>query len=729
MRQPQSRHHSVTVWQTAAFGLSLTVLLAIALFPLLPSKLHLKEGDVAAETVTAPRNFSYSSSVIRQHLQLEASRSVSDVVAYDVSVKTAQLGRLNAVIATIDRVRGNASLAPQSQTQQIALGTALSLPDGGAQKVLALSSSDWAVTAAEARRVLGEVLQEPYTADNLQEKQDSVPGRLSSALNPTEQDVAGMLVQPLVVPTETIDDAATQAQRNQAIASVPPQIVRYAKDQEIVRRGQAIDAGTIEALQAAGFLRTRLRVEDLVASLAVAITTATFLALYLELFQPLRPSSFRRIFLLAILVGGAAILARVYFPIVLQDPQRHFYLFDFPAAVAAMLVAAIFEAPLAIMVAGVIAVLVTFIAVFVPQISGVVGLSPLQVCQVLLAFFFSGVAGAYGVYRAERLNRYLLTGLGVAAACFITVASTWLLDGSRQPTELVWIAIASLTSGALASLITVGALVLLGTLFNVTTPLQLMELGQLNAPLLRRLQEEAPGTFQHSILVGNLAERAAHVIGADALLVRVGCYYHDIGKMSRPGFFIENQLSGVNPHDQLDSETSAQIVTEHVRDGRELARHYRLPDLLRPFITEHHGTRTIAYFYRKAALDDPAVDRQRFTYPGPRPQTRETAIVMLADSTEASVRAAVDRSREQIDAMVDSIVEERLIEGQLDECDLTLRELRAVAMSFKESLRAIYHPRIEYPPATKAEDSLRQRLLYPATAPEEVMAPGSSDKT
>jgi len=257
----------------------------------------------------------------------------------------------------------------------------------------------------------------------------------------------------------------------------------------------------------------------------------------------------------------------------------------------------------------------------------------------------------------------------------------------------------SVAAGALTALFAVGLLAALGSMFDVTTRLQLMELAQMNAPLLRRLQEEAPGTFHHSIMVGNMAERAADRIGADSLLVRVGAYYHDIGKMGRPAFYIENQLAGENPHDRLDATASARIIQEHVRHGIELARRNRLPERVRAFIPEHHGTRLVTFFYRTALRDNPDADPADFTYPGPRPQSRETALVMLADSTEAVVRANQDHSQETIDALVESVIAERLSEGLFDDCDITLRDLRVIAESFKSSLRAIYHPRIEYPAA------------------------------
>jgi putative nucleotidyltransferase with HDIG domain len=236
-----------------------------------------------------------------------------------------------------------------------------------------------------------------------------------------------------------------------------------------------------------------------------------------------------------------------------------------------------------------------------------------------------------------------------------------------------------------------------------------MGLAQLNHPLLRRLQAEAPGTFHHSIIVGNLAERAADLVGADALLTRVGCYYHDIGKVLQPGMYVENQMGGASPHEELSPEDSAAMIQQHVSGGLELAQRERLPARVQAFIPEHHGTRLVAYFYRKAAESDPHLDPSPYQYPGPRPQSKETAIVMLADSTEALIRSATDRSPERIDQMVEDVVGERLGEGQLDDSDLTLRDLRTIAESFKSTMRAVYHPRVQYPQPTPMES--RRRIL------------------
>ena len=237
---------------------------------------------------------------------------------------------------------------------------------------------------------------------------------------------------------------------------------------------------------------------------------------------------------------------------------------------------------------------------------------------------------------------------------------------------------------------------IVGHVFRITTVFELRELADPNHPLLRQLLLRTPGTYHHSLLVANLAERAAEVIGADPLVARVGAYYHDIGKMRNPTAFIENQ-TGTNPHDELDPMVSAGIVAAHVRDGLSLAERYHLPAMIREMIPAHHGTSVVKYFYQLAQQRGQNPDDASFQYPGPRPRTKEAGIVMLADGTEASVRSLAEKKPETIRAMVERIVSDRLGEGQLDECDLTLRDLQQIKDAFCELLLGVYHERIPYP--------------------------------
>jgi len=684
------------------FALAQALALVLALFPLLPGRLHASVGQIAAETITSPRSFSYNSDVVRQRLREQAASGVPDVIAYDVGIAAAQLAQLNAMIASLDAVRvegvaaapsaGRATLAPAVQT------AALSLTD-----------AQWDATVIAARQTLSDILHEPFAAEAVGARRTSVPGRLTASLDAGERAVADGLVAPLIVATEVVDSTATEAQRQRAVDAVPPQARHFAQNQDIVRQGEPIDASDLEALHASGLLSVRLPLPDVIALTIMSLTTGLIIAVYLFSFQPTGAGSPRRLLLLAISVAGVALAAKLYFPAVIQDPHRSLFVFALPVELVPMLAASLFDVEFAVLIAAVAASLLGFTAVFIPQLAGFLGPGAVQLAQLIFASLLAGLASVFCLLRAERLSGYMVAAGGAGVACFLGASSLWWLQADRRPIDLLLLAAACAASATLAGVLTVGSIVLFGPLLRIGTRLQLMELGQLNAPLLRRLQEEAPGTFHHSILVGNLAERAATHIGADALLVRVGCYYHDIGKMSRPGFFVENQLNGERPHDRLAPVRSAQIIADHVRDGEELARQYRLPDVVQAFIAQHHGTRMVSYFYRKAAAEDADVDTQMYTYPGPRPASRETAIVMLADSIEAAARAAPNRSPEQIDALVEDVINERLAEGQLDDCDLTIRDLHAVSDSFKVSLRAIYHPRIEYPAPTGLEEVRRRR--------------------
>jgi cyclic-di-AMP phosphodiesterase PgpH len=388
-----------------------------------------------------------------------------------------------------------------------------------------------------------------------------------------------------------------------------------------------------------------------------------------------------------------------------------------PMAAAPMLVAGLLDIGLGLLVTLVLGMLTSFVG-FSRLDPGLSLQLPRDVLQMVAVFLLGGLAGVFVVKRAERANRYLMAGGAVAAVTFVTLLAFWLMSGERRAIDLMWMFSASTLGGVFSALVGLGAGTIVGPLFGITTRIQLMSLAQLEHPLLRRLQQEAPGTFHHSAIVGNLAERAADLIGADALLVRAGCYFHDIGKLVKPSYYIENQASGENPYDNLTPQASARMVIEHVSAGMELARRHRVPDRVRAFIPEHHGTRLVTYFFRKAFAEDPGVDPEPFRYLGPKPQTRETAIVMLADSVEAVVRSSHDRSPARIEGLVQAVIAERAAEGQLEQCELTLRDLKTIRDSFIATLRGVYHARIEYPAPSAAEQTAVAALMRaPPTLP------------
>ena len=392
-----------------------------------------------------------------------------------------------------------------------------------------------------------------------------------------------------------------------------------------------------------------------------------------------------------VLVGSTLVLA--------VTAERSVLPYLAPIAAGALLLSVLLDAGVALAVLAIVAVLG----------GAVTG-------QVQLATYvlMGGVAGIIVVRRGERLGQYVQAGVAMAVVN-VGVVSAFGLINAGDIAGLFQLELAALASAAGSAVAAAGTFAVAGSVFGITTSYQLLELANPSQPLLRLLLLEAPGTYHHSLMVGNLGERAAEAVGADPLLVRVAAYYHDIGKLADPTAFIENQpAGGPNPHDEMTPEESARVLAAHVANGIDIAYRYKLPTPVISFIPQHHGTGRMSYFWQKAregAVADAgvvpgtaaadaaadAVDERRFRHKGPKPQSREAAILMLADSVEASVRSLSSHDEATIRSMVGRIISERLEDGQFDECDLTLRDLDHIREAFIAQLKGMYHRRIEYP--------------------------------
>jgi putative nucleotidyltransferase with HDIG domain len=302
----------------------------------------------------------------------------------------------------------------------------------------------------------------------------------------------------------------------------------------------------------------------------------------------------------------------------------------------------------------------------------------------------------------------------VLAVTNVAVLAAFVLLEQRDVTALLQGVAAGVVNAGLSVVLAVGSFAVIGNLFGIMTVFQLLELANPSSRLLRRLLLETPGTYHHSVMVGNLAERAAETIGADPLLARVAAYYHDIGKMKNPLAFIENQAGAHNIHDELSAEVSARIISSHIRDGIDLGYEHGLPVQIIAFIPQHHGTSVMSYFYGKALREvggnGELVPKDLYRYPGPKPQSREAAILMLSDGVEASVRSLDDKDEASIRAMVDRIVDARVEDGQLDDAELTLKNISQIKEAFVQQLLGMYHSRIKYPDnVVPIEQQMRER--------------------
>lgn len=318
----------------------------------------------------------------------------------------------------------------------------------------------------------------------------------------------------------------------------------------------------------------------------------------------------------------------------------------------------------------------------------------------LLYGLIGAIVGAFSIRRTQERTVFFWAGFWVFLANVCTIVTFIPIYGSSVPI-LIFDLGAAFVNAVLVALFASTLLPVLEYLFETATDLKLLELSNLNRPLLKQLMKTAPGTYHHSLMLGELAEAAAEAIGANSLLCRVGAYYHDIGKVKKPAYFIENQMDAMNRHDTLSPSLSSLIVVSHVKDGVEMALEHRLPPAIVDFIPQHHGTRLVTYFYEKAKeSQDPdlgEVKEEDYRYPGPKPQTREAAILMLADAVEAAARTLTDPTPARIQGLVQRIVNSIFIEGQLSECDLTLKDLHQIAKGFVRVLTAVHHHRVDYP--------------------------------
>ncbi|MFC5612537.1 hypothetical protein CHH83_21630 [Bacillus sp. 7586-K] len=301
-------------------------------------------------------------------------------------------------------------------------------------------------------------------------------------------------------------------------------------------------------------------------------------------------------------------------------------------------------------------------------------------------------------------SKILQAGLFVSIMnCLVLLAILLIRNGSYTNVEIGTYFIMACVSGLVASVLTIGFMPFFETGFGILSTMKLIELSNPNHPLLRKILTETPGTYHHSVMVANLSESACEAIGADGLLARVGAYYHDIGKTKRPQYFIENQMNIENPHNKLSPQLSKNIIIAHVTDGVDMLKKHKMPKEFIDIAEQHHGTSLLKYFYHQAKQTNDSIYEEEFRYPGPKPQTKEIAIISIADSVEAAVRSMSNPTPDKIEKLVRSIIADRLQDHQLDECDLTLKELDIIAKSFCESLKGIFHSRIEYPELTKKQ--------------------------
>jgi putative nucleotidyltransferase with HDIG domain len=678
--------------------LALTAILAVDILPAETPQYGV--GQVVREDVVAPRALSFVSQTLTDEARAAARADVP--FQYDftsekaIAIAAEQATEFGRRVQGIDTAFGS-DLTPAERTAL--LETAIpDLSETARATLLGIDAPRWASVRTEAARVLDATLRTELRDTEVAQTRADLEGRMAGDLDEAERMLAAEIIAPLLVPNSSYSQTLTNQARDRAGEGVTPVTVSIAQGQVVARNGAPLTAAELEVIDELGLGQAAaFDISSLAGWFLLSVLTVTMLLAWIWRFRPTFWHRDNVLLLIGLLVVGTTLALKI-------TAGREVLGYFLPTAAIGMLLAILLDASVATIVIALVAV-----------IGGAVAGGNLEFAAYI---FFGGLAGIVAIRKGDRLQVFVQAAIAVFIVNALVV-SVFSLLGARDIRGVLELWFASAASAAGSSVAAVGTFAVLGSAFGILTVFQLLELANPSQPLLRRLLVETPGTYHHSLMVGNLAERAAEAIGADPLVSRVAAYYHDIGKLSNPLAFIENQAGGENIHDQLEPDVSAQVLKQHVADGIDTAYAARLPKVLIAYIPQHHGTAVMSYFLARAreraaepygglatadgAAAAAAIDERRFRHAGPKPQTREAALIMLADSVEASVRSLASRDEPAIRAMVDRIVDERVADGQFDECEITLRDLERIKTAFVEQLLGMYHTRIAYPQNTVVE--------------------------
>jgi putative nucleotidyltransferase with HDIG domain len=522
----------------------------------------------------------------------------------------------------------------------------------------------------------------------------SFEGPQGRDIPPAIKGVMATIVNNLLAPNLIFNQQETNRKREEERLLVKPVVFAVEKGEILVRTGDRVDEEDLLKLDA--LRKERRKGGTLIMLIGFILLTGFFVAAFYlfstKNIKKVSPANKDLLFFILAMIfslgmtRSSMILAEGIAGSLPGVPLSAFY-YLIPVAAGAMIVRIVLNSELALIY-----------SVFISLLTGLmVG----EGIFLPLFYFIGSIVGAHSVARCEQRARLLKGGLLVGLANLLLILFQGMSTSRFLEIDTIYGCFMGLTGGIAAGVIVMGVTPLAESIFGYTTDIKLLELANLDQPILKELLLKAPGTYHHSIIVGNLAEAGAKAISVNPLLARVSAYYHDIGKVAKPQYFVENQMTGHNKHDKLAPSMSSLILVSHVKEGIEIAKEYRLGNKIIDIIKQHHGTRLINFFYQRAKEQEKPgvqeVDERDFRYLGPKPQTKEAGLVMLSDAVEAASRSLEDPTPARIQGLVQKIINEIFIDGQLDECELTLKDLNAIAKSFTIVLNAIHHQRIEYP--------------------------------
>jgi len=655
----------------------------------IPDQVVLETGEVAKKDVYYNGGVvTYTSEIKTAEARAKAAQEVPQIFQMNHQVlNNLELGVEDFFVA-VSTIKNDANLDETAKMEKLKGLLPESVPQESLSALLDADQETVAMLETELKGIIRTRMQDGVTKDQLESVQRRIINDVEALDLKSSFKVClrGIVNQLKFEPNKIYDPVTTAQEVESKLAQVKPVQVTIQPGEKIVEKGAVTTPEQIEALKYLGLQRANTPFPTFVGLFGFIAIVYVLIIVYIRGYKPELQKQESNIVLLGLLINVSLIIAKIVTSIHISDrPEFASQLgYAIPIAASSMLAAILFDVRTAV-----------FITVVLGLFIGVITNG--QMIYVTVAI----VGGLVGIYRVANLSQrshLVRASIDIGLVSALTVGVLGLMWNQSMPVIGLGMGM-GLFNGVFASILTIGTLPFLETAFGITTSVKLLELSNPGHPLMKRLMVEAPGTYHHSILVGNLAEAAADAVGADSLLVRVGSYFHDIGKVKRPYFFIENQPSVENPHDKITPTLSTLIITSHVKDGVELAKEHKFPKVIVDIIEQHHGTGLVSYFYHKAKEGDKpeSVLESDFRYQTPRPQNRETAIIMLADSVEAAVHVLEKPTKGHLEAKVREIIKQKLDDGQLSECDLTFKDIAVITQTFVRVLNGMFHSRIEYP--------------------------------
>ncbi|MDK0569555.1 HDIG domain-containing protein [Clostridium perfringens] len=643
-------------------------------------KYDLKVGDIPKSDIKAHREIIDESAT--EARKKEAEEKVDKQYSLRTDVQKQSEEKIKGFFSSVEKVL--AQDKTEEEKAKLIPRVPFKITDAQANKIASMNEQDIKKLESLCIDALNKAYEAPIEDGNNQDLKDAKKEYTdfisSSDLSDSEKAIALNFVN-VVEPNFFYDKEKTDELIKETLKQVPPVMIK--KNQIVVSEGEPVTAHQLELLGTLGLLSDSASGIYIYIALGILVIIVMYLQYgYIHKYYPNINKEFSKIVMISILNVFPVILARLF------GMMSNYII---PLACMPMLITLLLNYKISLV----------FSMLNVILIGGAVGFNP----NIIILAILNVVLGGTLLRKMQQRNDILYSSITVAVLSSILTFSVGTLT-TNNFMEILADSTFAAAGAVLSGILTIGVLPFFESTFDIVTNAKLLELSNPNNPLLKKLLMEAPGTYHHSILVANLAELAAEQVGGNPLLARIGAYYHDVGKTKRPYFFRENQFGKKNPHDRLKPEVSSKIIISHVKDGSELAKEYNLPKTIHDFIVTHHGETLVKYFYltvKNNSENPDEVKEEDFKYPGPKPMSKEQGIVMLADSTEAAVRSINEPTEEKIEKMVNNIIDDKLASGQLDNCDLTLRDISKIKKCFLKALNGIHHERIEYPDDNKKE--------------------------